>query len=235
MRKVLHIVFVLIIVLCAYSCREKGRVIPKDDMAELYVEMLLLDQWLVNNHEAHKIADTSLVYEPILNEYGYSSKDYLASVDYYLRDPEQFSKIFDKVKKVLEKHVNELTVEERRAARLDSIRRAIDAKPFKRAEVYLFAVQPDSVRRDTVSINVDLAGCLVWDIIYHDTIYSGPVYRLKTRDTVSVAVEDSADAQVLKFSPDMLKPVDNVKENEVYEALPEAKMEVQEIPHVASH
>ena len=80
-------------------------------------------------------ADTCLVYAPVLAEYGYDRDDYIASVNYYMRDPESFGKIFTEVENILQKRIDELTFEERRRAYLDSLRAVIDAKEFRRVEV----------------------------------------------------------------------------------------------------
>ena len=63
------------------SCGGDVKVIPKDEMAEIYAEMLLMDQWIAAHPQARRTADTSFVYEPIFEKYGYTSDDYRSSVD----------------------------------------------------------------------------------------------------------------------------------------------------------
>ena len=48
------------------------------------------------------IADTTLFYEPILEEYGYTKADYVKSVGKYMEDPEKFADIFKESKKILD-------------------------------------------------------------------------------------------------------------------------------------
>lgn len=76
------------------SCRKEGaKVIPRDQLADIYSEMLMTDQWIINTPDIRIIADTSLVYEPILAKYGYTTEDYVRSVDFYMNDPERFARI----------------------------------------------------------------------------------------------------------------------------------------------
>lgn len=89
------------------SCKEDG-VIDEDDMAQIYAEMLLTDQWINTTPGVRLIADTSLVYEPILKKYGYTSADYRKSVDYYLNDPKTYADIMKKTVKILDGRLSQL-------------------------------------------------------------------------------------------------------------------------------
>jgi hypothetical protein len=64
--------------------------------------MLLTDQWINTTPGVRTIADTSLVYEPILNKYGYTSEEYRRSVDYYLNDPRTYADIMKETVKILD-------------------------------------------------------------------------------------------------------------------------------------
>jgi hypothetical protein len=74
----------------------------------IYAEMLATDQWVINNPDLRSVADTSLVYEPILKKYGYDSEDYRYSVDVYMDDPERFSRIFRAAAEILNDEIIEL-------------------------------------------------------------------------------------------------------------------------------
>ena len=64
-------------VLLLAGCNEKdGKVIPRGTMAEIYAEMLVVDQWIANDLSLKRQADTSFVYVPILEKYGYTPDDY---------------------------------------------------------------------------------------------------------------------------------------------------------------
>lgn len=198
MRKSLHIIIAVAVAFCLFACGRGGRVIPPKVMANLYVRMLLTDQWIRDNYSLSKVADTTLVYDPILEEAGYNRDDYIASVEYYMKEPEKFGKIFDNVKDILQERIDVLTLEERKVARLDSIRRAIEASPFRRAEIFRFD-DADSARLDTVRIIPDSTGLYVWERIIPDTVYYGPAFHVAVKDTSAVsdslAVSDTLAVQ----------------------------------------
>lgn len=180
MRKFLVISVLLSLVLL--SCNRGGKVIPKDDFAKIYARMLLVDQWVREN--APRQADTCLVYAPVLAEFGYDRDDYIASVNYYMENPESFGKIFTKVEDILQKRIDELTYVERRRAYLDSLKAVIEAKDFRRVEIRLDRCR-DSVRVDSVNVVMDSTGVYVWERVPLDTVYYGPVWYAAPKDTVS--------------------------------------------------
>ncbi len=99
----------------ALSCRKDGgEVIPRGKMARIYADMFITDQWINLHYKVRSQADTSLVYEPIFNKYGYDSDDYRASMAYYIQDPERYSKMMKKSSKILQSHLNDLKNEKLR-------------------------------------------------------------------------------------------------------------------------
>ena len=98
MKRFLHIVLVIVL---AASCRGP-RIIPKDTLTDIYVDMFMADQFVREENIPRKQLDTMLVYEAVFNKYGYDTDDYMSSVRYYLKDPERFSKIFEEVARRLE-------------------------------------------------------------------------------------------------------------------------------------
>lgn len=75
------------------SCSDRGRVIPASKLTDIYVDMFLSDQWLSSHYSSRKTADTTLFYEPIFRKYGYTVKDYDASVKHYIEKPDEYAKI----------------------------------------------------------------------------------------------------------------------------------------------
>lgn len=94
-------------VLSLNSCGKDG-VIEEEDMSQIYAEMLITDQWINTTPGVRMIADTSLVYEPILKKYGYTSEDYRRSVEYYLNDPEVYAEIMNETVKILGRRLADL-------------------------------------------------------------------------------------------------------------------------------
>ena len=103
------------------SCRKKdsASVIPRNVMAKIYADMFVVDQWMMNSAGKHQFPDTTLYSEPIFNKYGYTTDDYLHSVDHYISDPERFSRILDKSVKLLKEKQSELNAESKQEIMLN--------------------------------------------------------------------------------------------------------------------
>lgn len=112
MRKYLHIVLLLAV---ALSCRGP-KLIPRDELEDIYVEMFLADQQLLQMRDLRSRADTMLVYEAIFNKHGFDTDDYLYTLQTNLKDPERFSKTIASVVQRLE---NEAKALDREIDRLD--------------------------------------------------------------------------------------------------------------------
>lgn len=108
-RICLYILIVLAVLLSTCSCNRSKGIIPRGKMSKIYAELFVADAWLgmASSELKHK-ADTTAFYEPIFKKYGYTTKDYLNSVEYYLNDPERFARILKKTKHMLDVEVAQL-------------------------------------------------------------------------------------------------------------------------------
>lgn len=130
------------------SCQgDKARVIPREDLSRIYAEMMLTDQWILETPNVRLIADTSLVYAPILEKYGYDAADYRKSVDHYMDDPERFSKILKVTGSILDARLAELELKKEEIERQKKIRQEIDKfiPDVKWDEVFKAGMQLDSI------------------------------------------------------------------------------------------
>lgn len=98
----------LAVLLILQGCAGRGHVIPKDTLSHIYAEMFVADQWLKDHPSSRKTADTTFFYEPVFKKYGYNSKDYDASLRYYTRHPEKFSRLLEKSSDILEQDINRM-------------------------------------------------------------------------------------------------------------------------------
>lgn len=194
------------------SCRKgEAELIPRSDLSEIYAEMLLTDQWILHTPNVRNIADTSLVYEPILERYGYDSDDYRKSVDVYMDDPERFARVFRETVEILTARMEELKVERDRLAHLEMLR--------KRAEAY----RPDlkwelrvPQKEDTLSVSLPDSLVIERDssgIIYRfahvprkDTVYKGVRMVLQEPDTVKTERPDTSEVSQKVEIIDTLMP-----------------------------
>lgn len=193
MKRTLHIALVLLVALLTSSCGERGRVIPKRQMSELYAKMLLADQWIATNSNYYSEADTSVFYAQILDEMGWTRLDYVTSVNKYMDNPEDLKDIFERTKANLSSHVRVIWAEKRERMRRDSIKRAIDSMVFLRPEIMFGKELPDSVRKDTLEFYIDSNRLYKIRHFTPDTIYSGPAYHLAWRDTTVSELKQNDD------------------------------------------
>lgn len=101
----------LVIAVCLCTACGRGRIIPEGKMQDILEEMFTVDQWVRENDDAMAVSDTTWLYEPIFKKYGYSFKDYDASIRHYLKDPTGFAEMMDAVCKSLEDKVTELQLQ----------------------------------------------------------------------------------------------------------------------------
>jgi len=112
-----HIVIVSLVSAALFaSCSrsDDAEVIPRKKLSAIYAEMLVTDQWITSTPGVRMIADTSLVYAPILERYGYDLDDYILTVERYMDDPERFSRILRESGEIIERQIEDA---EKRMAR----------------------------------------------------------------------------------------------------------------------
>lgn len=205
MKKVfLHIPAVLAALLLCFACSDdESKVIPRGKMAKIYAEMLVMDQWAVSDSRLRQKADTSLIYEPIFEKYGYDGEDYRASVEYYMNDPERFSRILRESADILDARIEELKNLKQDLMRQEKINRLItdfeisDFYPYLSSEPYVHYYDSLAVELDTLSIY------RLVSIERADTLYDCLRMIVQT-DTLKNAVKEE-DAQ--KDSVAVEKPV----------------------------
>ena len=196
----------LLLLSCAKD--DGGKVIPKDKLSEIYAEMFVLDQWVGTESRLRREADTSMVYAPILEKYGFNYDDYLASVDYYMKDPERYSRILRTTSEILNRRLSELQAQkkemesaEKAAHRRDSLLNLVHFD-IDSAIVAMSRVNPS----DSVISEIQPFGVLSIRFVQRgDTSYVGPrvIVRCDTSKTVSDSLKAVSDS--LKAVSDSLK------------------------------
>lgn len=211
MKKVfLHIPAVLAALLLCFACSDdESKVIPRGKMAKIYAEMLVMDQWAVSDSRLRQKADTSLIYEPIFEKYGYDGEDYRASVEYYMNDPERFSRILRESADILDARIEELKNLKQDLMRQEKINRLItdfeisDFYPYLSSEPYVHYYDSLAVELDTLStyrlVSIERADTL-YDclrmIVQTDTLKN--VVKEEDAQKDSVAVEKPVRQDVLR-------------------------------------
>lgn len=179
------------------SCGRKERVIPREEMAEIYAEMYVLDQWLDDNSSLRREADTSLVYAPVFEKHGYTYDDYLRSVSAYMKDPMRYSRILRRTSEILNGRLSELKAEKKdREDALKESRRLDSLRSLVRLNVdSLMRCMSRTDPSDSVVAGLDSLGFIEFRFVQRgDTTFDGPAMIIRL-DSLSVAGDSSAVAE----------------------------------------
>ena len=228
--RVVHIIAACAVLFSLVGCSfNRTKVIPRGEMAEIYAEMLMADQWISENSRTRTQADTSLVYEPIFQRYGYDTEDYRASVAHYMKDPERYSRILRETAEILDARILEL----KELKRIEDRRKSIVPYKIDRFRLYYVrSVEGLWEHGDSVSVEVDSL-VPVLEMHLHetsDTLYEGLGMIIKT-DSLSVKdtllqVKDSilkVEDEILKT--DEIKSKDEVEKKAVLKVLSEINLD----------
>lgn len=189
MKRIIGYFFIALIFLSiTASCARKARVIPKSKLEKIYMEMLLVDQWIGLEWSNTRVADTSVVYEQIFEKYGYTSNDYRKSVSYYMEDPDRFAKIFENISNALTTKANIIDKEQKDREKADSIRNVIISRNFRRAEIFFY--KDVLSYKDSILFYFDSIGIVRSKPVESDSLFMGPELVIKERRD-SILLEDS--------------------------------------------
>ncbi|GAB1373482.1 hypothetical protein MASR1M46_03620 [Bacteroidales bacterium] len=83
--------------------------IPREKMTRIVSEIYLSDKYMSSSTELSGGADSLLIYEPILNKYGYDTEDYLRTISYYVERPSKLRTIYTDAQNLLQKELAEST------------------------------------------------------------------------------------------------------------------------------
>ncbi len=195
----LHILVALAAIMTLFaSCKkDEAEVIPRKTLAKIYAEMLVTDQWITSTPGVRRIADTSLVYEPILEKYGYDSDDYRASMDKYMDDPERFSRILRTTGEIIEARIEKLAEEQTRLLKLAMLPKIYVEFDMGELSSY-FTGEPYVHYFDSLDVVLDSATLLynMVSVERGDTLYDG--LRMVIKDSVAVDLPDRDSSDVVK-------------------------------------
>lgn len=190
------------------SCGKSGEVIPRKQMSEIYAEMFVTDQMLQMNNEARRMADTTLVYEPVFKKYGYTSEDYRASIEYYINDPDRFARILRNSGLIVEEKIKELKAEKELIETISEQERSMLL--FKPERIYYLTglYNRNIFSIGDVGVLVDsTGGIMMFDPqIGRDTLFSGPGMLFEdipaANDSSSTVPDKDTTAVVKDMIPD---------------------------------
>lgn len=162
--------------------------------------MFLADQRIKNNYNAREMSDTTQVYAPIFEKYGYTVEDYHATLAVYIKDPDRYARIIRKASLQIETSLKEL---EKQRKIMESIKdKKRDILKFAPDRIYYMTGLDNEdlfMDDDSISYYVDSTGGeLYFDPqLGRDTIFRGPILeidsliRLASLDSIQRAKVDS--------------------------------------------
>ena len=171
--------------------------------------MLVMDQWAQSESHLRATADTSLIYEPIFDKYGYDIKDYTRSVEYYMQDPERFSRILRESIDILDGRIEELNELKQQLKRQEEIKSFVT--DFDISEFYPYLSDEPYVHYyDSLAVEADSG--YVYRIVpieRADTLFDRLVMVINRDTTVvdTLAVqketikEESVEKEIIKVEP----------------------------------
>lgn len=95
--KYLYCVWIIVLLSCSRN------VISEHDMVVIIAELHKADRYVNVNYQLLRKADTTRVYEAVLNKYDYSTDDFVKSLDYYLERPGKLKSIYLRAKAQIDK------------------------------------------------------------------------------------------------------------------------------------
>ena len=217
-------VIMALMVFASCGKKDEAEIIPRNQLAKIYAEMLVTDQWIMDTPGVRSIADTSLVYSPILEKYGYDADDYVRTVDKYMADPERFSRIFRSTGEILDRQLARLKKkqkeEQERKARDKEIEELIKAVrsdvdfgeffPYLGNEPYVHYYDSLAIETDSLQMIYRLVSVERADTLYDRLRMIVPADSVKTDTLVTDDVPAPA-AKVLKDPKQIMKEIRNGK------------------------
>lgn len=166
------------------SCGKKTSVIPRSKMTLIYADMAMADERISSlPWNDRRAADTSLVYAPIFEKYGYTVDDFLESEKKYIKDPTRYIRMIKSAVLMLEEESRELKKEKEKLDMLHN--RDLYMQRFRPNVIYLM----DSL---------DLGDSVLFDFDFQqglDTVFAGPALIIAA-DTIAAQVQQDTLKQV---------------------------------------
>lgn len=148
---------VIAAMLVLFSCSggKSGKVIPRGKMGKIYAEMFIADQWIMSRNDLGRQPDTSFIYHPIFEKYGFSADDYRASMEYYIQDPERYGRMIKKSSNILDRRLKALKAEKARQEFAAGNYIPPQERRIDRAIVIPRMLWPEAVSKDTLRYFAD--------------------------------------------------------------------------------
>jgi hypothetical protein len=118
-----HITALLATLLILSSCNQG--LIPRGKLSKIISDIYLSDKYISSNQDMITIADSAMLYEPILNSYGYTSEDFLRTIAYYVERPAKLKTVYLKAQESLQEELDIVNIQLTKEGRADSLMMSI--------------------------------------------------------------------------------------------------------------
>ena len=124
------------------SCGSEEVIIPASDMMSIYEDLFFIDQCIDMVPEVRLSADSLIIYQPIIESYGYTCEQFIEAIARYKRHPKQFTKIMEGVRDNLREQKEDIF----RVRRLmDSLKMMLTWVPSDGMDVNIPDDEPDGM------------------------------------------------------------------------------------------
>ena len=90
------------------SCGSEEVIIPASDMMSIYQDMFYIDQCVDMVPEVRLSADSLIIYQSIIESYGYTCEQFIEAIAQYKRHPKQFARLMEGVRDDLREQKEEI-------------------------------------------------------------------------------------------------------------------------------
>ncbi len=124
------------------SCGSEEVIIPASDMMSIYQDLFYIDQCVDMVPEVRLSADSLIIYQPIIESYGYTCEQFIEAIAQYKRHPKQFARLMEGVRDDLREQKEEIY----RVRRLmDSLKMMLTWVPSDSMDVNIPDDEPDGM------------------------------------------------------------------------------------------
>lgn len=210
MKLLRNICICAILFLALFSCGKRARIIPKKEMAKIYAELYIADQWLISHSNYRSQADTSFFYEPIFQKYGYTTEDYRESVYHYLKDAKRYSAILESSADIIKEKLDVLkAIQKAEDLKRKRLERIADYEYYDEFEdiSYFNLLKDDVLIPNTVKVELDSSKLNKTVVIkvFRDTLSFEQAFERKFDELKTSAESDSLKINVESDSVNITK------------------------------
>lgn len=88
----------ILIIVLLYTTSCSGKLIPEEKMAQIIADIYKADRYVNSEYKLVLAADTTRIYEAVFNHYGYTSEEFIYTIEHFLSRPSKLKAMYSKAK-----------------------------------------------------------------------------------------------------------------------------------------